>query len=404
MKKTYFLFLAAIFCIANIFAQQSDAEYTRVLTERSEKIVKTLDIQDTAAFSRVTDILVKQYKNLGKIHDGLDADLKKLKADIKDKTLLDSITNLKKISVNEQLYNLHCAFLGELNAELAPEQIVKIKDGMTYGVVKVTYDSYCDMIPSLKAEEKRQLISWLAEAREHAMDASSSNKKHEWFGKYKGRFNNYLSARGYDITQERKAWEERLKAPKKVPNADLTKKAEEWVASLNITDSEKTARLKAVIVKHLAAVRDWHNEHPFTLVPEGINPKTGGVLSKTDRQIIADATIPKDIHTALMDGLRKDLTEEQVEQILDKYTVGKVDFTMKAYREIIPKMTKEAETTILNYLKQAREEAVDYKNMEQISAIFKIYKTKIELYLYQNDINWKTIYKKYVDELNKKKK
>ena len=84
---------------------------------------------------------------------------------------------------------------------------------MTFGVVKVTYDSYCNMIPSLTDEEKRQLMAWLIEAREHAMSAGSSKAKHAWFNKYKGRFNNYLSARGYDIQKERKEWEERLKSP-----------------------------------------------------------------------------------------------------------------------------------------------------------------------------------------------
>jgi heat shock gene repressor HrcA len=64
----------------------------------------------------------------------------------------------------------------------------------------------------LTDEEKAQMYAWLCEARDLAIDAESSNKKHEVFNKYKGRINNYLSARGYDITQERKAWEERVKA------------------------------------------------------------------------------------------------------------------------------------------------------------------------------------------------
>lgn len=64
---------------------------------------------------------------------------------------------------------------------------------MTYNVVKVTYDAQCDMIPTLKDEEKKQILAWLKEAREYAIDAESSKKKHETFGKYKGRINNYLS-------------------------------------------------------------------------------------------------------------------------------------------------------------------------------------------------------------------
>ena len=61
-------------------------------------------------------------------------------------------------------------------------------------------------ISTLKEEEKAQIMAWLVEAREFAMDAENSNKKHAAFGKYKGRINNYLSKRGYDLVKERKAW------------------------------------------------------------------------------------------------------------------------------------------------------------------------------------------------------
>ena len=82
---------------------------------------------------------------------------------------------------------------------------------MTYNVVKVTYDAQLEMIPTLTEEEKKQIMIWLLEARELAIDAESSNKKHEMFGKYKGRINNYLSARGYDLTKEREEWYKRIK-------------------------------------------------------------------------------------------------------------------------------------------------------------------------------------------------
>ena len=178
MKTYLFLFLFGLSSLISLNAQQQDeAAYMKTLTDRSQKIVNTLNICDTAIYNRVTEILVNQYKSLGLIHDSSDT---------------EDAKNLK-------LYSLHCEFIGKLSSELTPEQIDAVKDGMTYGVVKVTYNSYCNKIPALKPEEKRQLMAWLVEAREHAMDAASSEKKHEWFGKYKGRFNNYLSKRGYDI-------------------------------------------------------------------------------------------------------------------------------------------------------------------------------------------------------------
>ena len=91
-------------------------------------------------------------------------------------------------------------------------RIERVKDVMTFNVVKVTYEAHCDMIPTLKEEEKEQILAWLIEARELAIDAESSKKKHEVFGKYKGRINNYLAKRGYDLVKEREAWYERIKA------------------------------------------------------------------------------------------------------------------------------------------------------------------------------------------------
>jgi hypothetical protein len=186
-------------------------------------------------------------------------------------------------------------------------------------------------------------------------------------------------------------------------DADQEKKAAGWVGSLNLGDPGKDARLKEVIVTHLRTIRDWHNEHPFATVPAGINPATGKRLSDLDRQMIANSAIPKSVHENLMAGLRKDLSEEQVEAILDKYTVGKVAFTMNGYRAIVPDLTKVEETTIVGFLKQAREEAVDYKNMNQISAIFEIYKTKSEQYLNANGRNWKQLYKAYTDAAKARK-
>ena len=180
-------------------------------------------------------------------------------------------------------------------------------------------------------------------------------------------------------------------------------KAAAWVATLNLTDTAKATRVKQLITTHLTAVRDFYNSHDYTLVPEGINPVTGKVFSKLDRQVIINSTIPKTVHTDLMDGLKKELTDEQVEMILDKYTIGKVAFTMNGYKSIVPNMTKDDEAFILTNLKLAREEAIDYKNIDEISNIFKIYKTKIEAYFTDSGRNWHAMYKAYSDSVKAKK-
>jgi len=185
--------------------------------------------------------------------------------------------------------------------------------------------------------------------------------------------------------------------------SDPDVKAATFVAALNLTDTAKASRVKAIILTHLTAVRDWHNSHDYTLVPEGLNPITGKVFTKPDRQFIIDSTIPQTVHANLMAGLHKELTDDQIEVILDKYTVGKVAFTMNGYKAIVPNLTPTEEGVLLTNLKAAREQAVDYKNVEEISNVFKIYKTKIEDYFNSNGRNWKVMYKTYVDQVLAKK-
>ena len=186
-------------------------------------------------------------------------------------------------------------------------------------------------------------------------------------------------------------------------DAEIDKKAVEWASALSLNDAAKAAKVQAAISTHLKLVRDWHNDHPASIVPAGINPATGNKLSEMDRQIIVSSTIPKSVHDDLMNALKAELTPEQVETVLDKYTVGKVEFTLKGYHAIVSDLTPEEEAKILGFLKQAREQAIDYKNMKEISAIFEIYKTKCEQYLNSNGRNWHALFKAYVDKVKKEK-
>ncbi|NDW09680.1 DUF3826 domain-containing protein [Dysgonomonas sp. 520] len=210
--KVIFSFLAINFLFLSSLFAQDDADYIKVLTGRADKIVKTLGIEDSEKYKRVTTALVNQYKGLGEANDALESEKKVTKESIKDKAELENAIKALENKRDAELYNLQCIFIGSLSADLTNEQIDMVKDGMTYGVLKVTYESYQDMIPTLKEDEKRQIYAWLVEAREHAMSASSSKDKHGWFGKYKGRINNYLSKQGYNLQKEREAWGERVKA------------------------------------------------------------------------------------------------------------------------------------------------------------------------------------------------
>lgn len=186
-------------------------------------------------------------------------------------------------------------------------------------------------------------------------------------------------------------------------DAEAAQKAADWVGALALHDAKKEAAVQHVIATHLRAIWAYHNAHPYTETPAGFSPATGKLLSTLDRQLIAVSAMPKAIHDNLLSGLRQQLTPTQVEAVLDKYTIGKVAFTLRGYRAIVPDLTSKEEEIILANLKQAREQAVDFKSMKEISAVFEIYKNKNEEYLNTHGRNWRALFKTYVDAANARK-
>lgn len=202
---------------ANAFAQQpstSEREtYVKVITERAAKITATLGINDARKAEKTTHIIRDQYSNLNDIYAARDAKYKAIKEANKDnKVLQDTLIAQEQRAVESALTKLHQKYLKNLASQLNAAQIEKVKDGMTYGVLPLTYRAYQEQLLNLTADQKNQILIWLTEARERAMDAESSDKKHAMFGKYKGRINNYLSAQGYDLKKEGIEWQKRIKA------------------------------------------------------------------------------------------------------------------------------------------------------------------------------------------------
>lgn len=214
MKRLLLLSVIVFLISSDVTAQVDSAaiKYQQVVYNRAYKIAAELNISNQAVYNEVSKLIAAHYSNLNDIYNKRDSNLKALKANTglaKDKAEA-SKKNIETVT-KADIDKVHTQFIADLNKHLTTAQVEGVKNGLTYNVLNVTYKAYNDMIPGLKADEQKQIMEWLIEARELAMDEESSNKKHERFGKYKGRINNYLSQRGYDLQAERKAWEERLK-------------------------------------------------------------------------------------------------------------------------------------------------------------------------------------------------
>ena len=171
-----------------------DSAYVESIVKRSQKIVDGLNLSNAQQAEAVRNIIANRYFLLNDIHAKYD------------KSQQDAL--------QAELYKHHFELASALALYLTDEQVDAVKDGMTFGRLKRDYQATQDMIPTLSDFEKQQILIWLKEAREYAMDAADSKGKHYWFDKYRGRTNNWLSARGYDLKKERDEWMKRIEKEK----------------------------------------------------------------------------------------------------------------------------------------------------------------------------------------------
>jgi gas vesicle protein len=193
-------------------AQETEAAYTESIEKRVAEILEVLELKDSAKKTKIHDLLVAHYRSLRDWHDTNDPRLK-------------SATEQQAQEIKGSLKTIHDRFINALSAELTPEQVEAIKDKMTYGTVKVTYDAYCEIVPNLTATEKEKILELLKQGREEAMDGGSHQEKAAIFKRYKGKINNYLDSQGHNVKQAYKDWGEKQKA-KSIGRTSGTEKKE----------------------------------------------------------------------------------------------------------------------------------------------------------------------------------
>ena len=158
--------------------------------------------------------------------------------------------------------------------------------------------------------------------------------------------------------------------PTAASDAALNKRVAGIVASLDLDDAAKEQQVSNVITADLRAVRDAHN---------------------------AGLQLDADVHQKFVAGLESNLSSNQIETVKNQLTANKVPITFKVYQQIIPNLKPEENAKILAELKQAREESLDVKNIEDMNPIFKKHKEEIQNYLGQQGYDWNAAYKKFVD-------
>jgi hypothetical protein len=154
-------------------------------------------------------------------------------------------------------------------------------------------------------------------------------------------------------------------------SASLEGRAADILKVLALTDTNQAVKIHDLVIAHYRALRAWHETNDARLK-----------AAKGDTNAMAQIRASlKALHGEFLAALGTTLSPQQIEQVKDKLTYGKVQFTMAGYLTQYPNLAETNKVEILRLLKEAREEAMDGGSAAEKTAVFQRYKGRINNYL-----------------------
>ena len=215
MMNRFFPFLIVLFFSATVLAADIKLNTRNLpaseVTEARQKTAKVMDklsLTNDSIRENIQIVITNRYLELREIHRNYDARNKKIEAIGLPKEKEAEELERSYYQYNSDLYRSRFGYVAWLSFYLNDQQVETVKDAMTHNLFHVRYDDFLDLLPNLTESDKNRVHHWLVEAREFSMDFETPRKMRQMFTKYRGRINNYLSSRGYDLrkaTEEQKA-------------------------------------------------------------------------------------------------------------------------------------------------------------------------------------------------------
>lgn len=176
--------------------------------QRAAKVLAKLSLTNDSIRENIQIVVTNRYLELREIHHRYEERNKVIEAtDLSNEKKAEELER-SYYQYNSDLYRSRFGYIAWLSFYLNDEQVETVKDAMTYNLFHVRYNDFLDLLPNLTKAEKNRVYNWLIEAREFSMDFETPRKMRQMFTKYRGRINNYLASRGYDLrkaTEEQKA-------------------------------------------------------------------------------------------------------------------------------------------------------------------------------------------------------
>lgn len=369
MKRQFTWLVALSLSIATSISAQESKPYAEVAAERAAKISAALNLSDTKKLGKIKAVIAQQYIALDKIQTRTEQQLKG------NKESRETINQ----NADKEIAQLHKTYLDALTKDLSLSQIEEVKNGMTYHTVPLTYANYLLMLPYLSEEDKTQILQYLTEAREKAMDAGSSKAKHAWFNNYKGKIANYLSAKGYQLKTEGEEWAKRrdtsstaieISSAKKVMTALALKdkKAAEQIRNLVAYQYQQITKIQAAKQARIdEAKRLQKNDAEIESESQAAWEESKAKLDKQRDIFIAELT--------------KRLDHDQIETVKNEMTGQGLDKELARFVELLPNLTDEHKAKVREYLVEARENALNVLTSRERNQWFAKYRGRANNYL-----------------------
>lgn len=184
-------------------AADPEADYTRRITQRSEKFVALLELNDPAKSSAVQTVLMDQYRAMRALQEDRDARLAALPtADPAPAARIAAEADAAMAARRK-------TFDAELSRHLTPEQVERVKDVLTHDMVPSSIRRLETMYPGLTPPQRARVHAYLLSARDLALDAGTVEEKLDAFRAIKFPIDRYLTHQGYDVKTANAAWEKR---------------------------------------------------------------------------------------------------------------------------------------------------------------------------------------------------
>ena len=187
--------------------------------------------------------------------------------------------------------------------------------------------------------------------------------------------------------------------------AAIEKRTQDITVLLSFKDAAASNRIHSAIMAQYRALRDWHDTNGPVLkrLQKEVSSADAAQSAKAKKQIAAIQSSLKELHDQYLADLSADLSAVDVDKVKDKMTYNKVRITYDGYCEMLPALTDAQKAKILDWLKEAREAAMDCGSADEKHAVFNKYKGRINNYLSKEGYDLATASKEWNARINARK-